>query len=219
MNARWLNYILGALVAGLLIVNGVTLALLLRYQSQNAALRSQLSAATQLNNERVPSGTPRVQSPEEIAAASMAATQTLSIVLGEVNQEDGLRQVYDTVDGKTLATQIDGVPCRELVAQAARQKIYFQVPRTFKQNVPMNARVQVEYYDAAPAGSIYVEFTGAEPYTPSEQSVTLKNASSWQTAEFELKGALFNGKQKGADFRVTATTRKVFVRRVTLKRS
>src|SRR6185436_8702646 len=105
---------------------------------------------------------------------------------------------------------------RELVAQAARQKIYFQVSRAFKQSVPMNARVQVEYFDAAPEGSLYVEFSGAESYTPSEQSVSLKNAVAWQTAEFDLKNALFNGKQKGADFRVTATTRKVFVRRVTL---
>jgi hypothetical protein len=89
MNARLLNFILGALVAGLVAINGVTLALLLRYQSQNAALRSQLATATQFNNERVPSRAARVQSPEEIAAAAMVATQTLSIVLGEVNQEDG----------------------------------------------------------------------------------------------------------------------------------
>jgi hypothetical protein len=123
------------------------------------------------------------------------------------------------LDGKTMATQFDGVPCRELVAQASRQKIYFQVPRSFKQNVPMNARVRVEYYDAAPDGLLYVEFTGAESYTPSEQSVPLKNTSAWQMAEFDLKDALFNGRQKGADFRVTATKRKVFVRRVTLKRA
>jgi hypothetical protein len=216
MNARQLNFVLGAFVACLLVLNSVIIALLLRQRSEMESLRAQLAA--QFNNERGPSRTARVPSPEKDAAASMAATQTLSIVLGEVNQEAGLRQVYDTVDGKTMATQLDGVPCRELIAQAARQKIYFQVPRSFKQSAPMNARVQVEYFDAAPGGSLYVEFTGSEPYTHSGQTVTLKNASAWQTAEFDLKEALFNGKQKGADFRVTATKRKVFVRRVTLKR-
>jgi hypothetical protein len=215
MTARHLNFVLGAFVACLLVFNSVTIVLLLRQRAEIESWRAEW--AVRESNEPARSRTVRVLLPEEGAAASMAATQTLSIVLGEVNQEDGLRQVYDTVDGKTLATQIDGVPCRELVAQAARQKIYFKVPPAFKQRVPMNARVQVEYYDAAPAGSLYVEFTGAEPYTPSEQ-VTLKNAGAWQTAEFDLKDALFNGKQKGADFRVTATTRKVFVRRVTLKR-
>ncbi|MBC8097326.1 MAG: hypothetical protein H7Y43_16090 [Akkermansiaceae bacterium] len=217
MNARWLNFILGGFVICLLLLNGVTLLFLLRQRSEMESLRAQLAAA-ESKEEALPV-TKRVLTPQEMAAASMAATQTLSIVLGEVNQENGLRQVYDTLDGKTLATQIDGVPCRELVAQAARQKIYFQVPPAFKQNVPMNARVQVEYYDAAPEGSLYVEFTGAESYTPSEQSVPLKNAAAWQTVEFDLKDAQFNGKQKGADFRVTATKRQVFVRRVTLKRT
>ena len=216
MNARHVAMLLGVLVAILFFFNCFTVALLVMQRSENEALRA--AAAARENDARPGPRPGRVLSPVESAAADMAATQTLSIVLGEVNQENGLRQVYDTVDGKTLATQIDGLACRELIAQAARQKIYFQVPPAFKRRGPMNARAQVEYYDTAEGGSLYIEFTGAESYTPSEQSVPLKGEARWQTAEFDLKDALFNGKQKGADFRVTATKRKVFVRRVTLRR-
>jgi hypothetical protein len=82
----------------------------------------------------------------------------------------------------------------------------------------MHAWVEVEYFDAAPDGLLYVEYDGPKAYANSEWGRGLKHSSQWKTVTFELADASFSGRENGgADFRIIATKSKVFVRRVTLK--
>src|SRR3954471_6090453 len=106
MNARRIILVLATLVVALLVMNSVTLFVLLRQRAEIEALRAHAE-------ERAA----RMQVTPGSAAASeapLSATQSVSIVWGEVNQENGLRQVYDIKDGTTIPSIIDGVACREL---------------------------------------------------------------------------------------------------------
>lgn len=214
MNARQTNFVLGAFVAGLLILNCITTLVLLRQRSEIQTLRDQPRQQGRVMRERER----RVETAAAEELASLAATQSVSIVLGEVNQENGLQQVFDMKDGITMPTTIDGVACRELARPGEMAKIHFTVDSSFKKATPMHAWVEVEYFDAAANSVLCIEYDGPRAYTPSERRVRLKNTSEWKTNIFELTDATFSGRENGgADFRIIATKPKVFVRRVTLK--
>jgi hypothetical protein len=214
MNARRIILVLATLVVALLVMNSVTLFVLLRQRAEIEALRAHAGAEERAARMQV---TPRSAA---VSEAPLSATQSVSIVLGEVNQENGLRQMYDIKDGTTIPSIIDGVACRELAPPSRAgelAKIHFAVDPSFKQRI-VRAWVEVEYFDAAPSGVMSMEYDGPKAYTPSKHRVRLKNASEWKTATFELTDAEFNGRENGgADFRIIATKPKVFVRRVTLK--
>ena len=211
MNARRIIFVLATLVVALLVMNSVTLVVVLRQRAEIEALRAAALARERAAQTRV---TPKNAAVPE---APLSATQSVSIVLGEVNQENGLRQVYDVKDGITAPATIDGVACRELARPGEMAKIHFTVDPSFKKGV-MRVWAEVEYFDAAPDSTLSIEYDGPKAYTPSKRRVRLKNASEWKTATFELADAEFNGRENGgADFRIIATKPKVFVRRVTLK--
>ena len=211
MNARQIIFVLVTLVVALLVLNSVTIFVLLRQRTEIESLR-----AHALTQERVVG---KQATPGSAAAseAPLSATQSVSIVLGEVNQENGLRQVYDVKDGITAPATIDGVACRVLARPGELAKFHLTVDPSFKKGV-MRVWAEVEYYDAAPDSVLCIEYDGPKAYTPSERRVRLKNSSEWKTATFELTDAEFNGRENGgADFRIIATKPKVFVRRVTVK--
>jgi hypothetical protein len=212
MNARRLNFIFGGFIVFLLVLNWGSLALLLRQRAELREWRARALAERNVAAARQPR--PATATPLEIP---LSATQAVSIVLGEVNQEHGLRQVYDLKDGLTAPAIIDGVACRELARPGELAKIHFAVDPSFKKGV-MRVWAEVEYFDAAPDSTLSIEYDGPRAYTPSERRVRLKNVSEWKTATFELTDAEFNGRENGgADFRIIASKPKVFVRRVTLK--
>ena len=216
MNARQLNYALGALALLLLVLNSITLALLRRERAEVTAWRVRKGQRPRVASE--PSKLPATP-PAAGGGAPLTATQSVSILLREVNQENRLRQVYDIKDGITAPASIDGVACRELTRPGELAKIHFTVDPSFKTGTPFQAWVEVEYFDAAPNGGLSLEYDGPQPYTPSERRVRLKNSSEWKQATFELTEAAFTGRQNGgADFRIIATRPKVFVRRVTVRR-
>jgi hypothetical protein len=213
MTARRSIFVLVTLVVALLALNSVTLYRLLCARGElreiHARTLAEKNAATAHSFKPGSAAMPE---------APLSATQSVSIVLGEVNQENGLRQVYDTKDGITTPAVIDGVACRELTRPSELAKIHFAVDPTFKKGV-MRVWAEVEYFDAAPNSTLSIEYDGPKAYTPSERRVRLKNASEWKTATFDLTDAEFNGRENGgADFRIIASKPKVFVRRVTLKK-
>ncbi len=210
MHARRIILVLVTLIGALLVINGVSLFVLLRRQTENHALRDALTQERAARTRLTPGSAAAAEVP-------LSATQSVSIVLGEVNQEHGLRQVYDEKDGITVPAIIDGVACRELARPGELAKIHFTVDPSFKNGV-MRVWAEVEYFDTAPDSTLSIEYDGPRAYTPSERRVRLKNSSQWKTAVFELTEAEFNGRENGgADFRIIASKPKVFVRRVTLK--
>lgn len=211
MNTRQIIFVLGTLVVALLVLNSVTIFVLLRQRTEIESFRAHALEQERAGGKQAPLGSAAA------SEAPLSATQSVSIVLGEVNQEHGLRQVYDVKDGITAPATIDGVACRELARPGELAKIHFTVDPSFKKGA-MRVWAEVEYFDTAPDSVLSIEYDGPKAYTPSERRVRLKNSSEWKAATFELTDAEFNGRENGgADFRVIASKPKVFVRRVTLK--
>ena len=195
-------------------LNSITIVVLLRERSEIEGLRAQGFLAGRA--EQGPAAG-AIGSPGE--AVPLAARRSVNIVLAEVNQESGLTQAYDAGDGLTRPATIEGIPCRELARPGGTlAKIYFIVDPSFKKATRMHAWVEVEYFDGAPDGLLYVEYDGPKAYAGSEWGRGLKHSSQWNTVTFELADPSFSGRENGgADFRIVATKSKVFVRRVTLK--
>lgn len=102
--------------------------------------------------------------------------------------------------------------------------LYFKVDDSFKQDALMNARLEVEYFDAAP-GRLLVEYDGSDTSAPlngaytRSQSVALAGDKRWKNATLRLSAARFlNSQNGGADFRLTAETSQFAVGKLTLKR-
>ena len=85
----------------------------------------------------------------------------------------------------------------------------------------MNVTVTVECLAAKP-GTFDIQYDGGtadNPYTASENTVTLVGSGEWQTDTFELSDARFQNRQNGrADFRLRVNCPEFHVRRVTVTR-
>jgi hypothetical protein len=154
-----------------------------------------------------------------------SSAQSVSVVLGPINQENGLRQI-EHEDGQTTSTKIAGSNARTLkTSSPPSQYIYFVVDESFKSADAMNVTLEIEYHDAGQS-TLTVEFDGSDPSTPfngaysrSVETVTLSDSKSWKTAPFQLNGARFaNSQNSGADFRLATSAKELAVRKVTLKR-
>ena len=154
-----------------------------------------------------------------------SGAKSISLTLGETNQERGLRQV-DNEDGQTIAAAAGGRDARAIQPMPNLGRyIYFAVDESFKWANTMDATLEVEYFDAAP-GSFGVEFDGSDStapfngaYTRCPEAVKLDGSKAWKTATFRLRGAQFvNSQNRGSDFRLVLQAPEFLVGKVTLKR-
>jgi serine/threonine protein kinase len=143
----------------------------------------------------------------------------VSIDLGGVNHEKGLREINGLDDGVTAPDSIGGKEGRILQSRP-RARCYFQISPSFKRPGPMSARVQVEYYAASP-GVMQIQFDAATarqaPHYANGGRVSFDADSVWKTVNFQLNDALFhNGERGGADFRLTTTSHELYLHNVTV---
>ena len=148
---------------------------------------------------------------------------SVDIVLGQKNQDHGLRQVV-TDDGRTQPVVIGGSSAIKRASPDAHY-MYFAADDSFKWADAMSARLIVEYFDAG-AGSLAVEYDGSDSsapfngaYTRAGQRMELTDSKQWKTAEFDLVGAHFmNSENADSDFRLALEAPEICVRRVELVR-
>ncbi|MFC7643855.1 hypothetical protein ACFQX6_26095 [Streptosporangium lutulentum] len=141
------------------------------------------------------------------AATSAAADgPSASIILGEVNEENGLRQI-EQGDGTTAPVTVGGLSARKTVQTSApAQHMYFQVDDAVAFDGAFVACLQVEYFDEGGA-TFRVQYDSTSSAYGSTGSVNRTGSNTWKTAGFELMDARFaNRENGGADFRVEAGT-------------
>jgi serine/threonine protein kinase len=144
---------------------------------------------------------------------------SVSIELGGVNRERGLREVTGAGNGNTSPANIGGKECRLLNFRGRRAHGDFQILSAFKRPGAMNARVQVEYYAASP-GVLYVLFDGSARQSPHYSNggrINFEGEGVWKITNYQLNDALFrNGQTNGADFRLATTSREFYLHSVTV---
>jgi hypothetical protein len=148
---------------------------------------------------------------------------SVEVILGQVNQERGLKQV-NSDDGWTVPVVFAGQECREARFRKGGRYIYFQVDDSFKKEPPMSLTVEVEYLDTAPS-VLELQYDSDGPaaspeaaYRPCAQRVRLEGTRTWKTAEFVLDRARLEGRQNaGADFRLSVVGTDLLVRHVMVK--
>jgi hypothetical protein len=150
-------------------------------------------------------------------AASVEMVATLPVT------EHGLR-VAKAEDGMTKLALVQGASALKPASRDSSY-MYFVVDDSFKWAGTMNARLEVEYYDAG-KGNLSVEFDGSDKsapldgaYSPAGKTVAMTGTKQWKTAEFNLTGAHFmNSENVEADFRLVVGSPDLCVRRVILVR-
>jgi len=154
-----------------------------------------------------------------------SGARLLEISLGVTNRESGLVQ-FDWPDGVTAATNLGGLECRAfLPTQFGGRYAYFRVDNSFKWADTMEARVVVDFFDAAP-GQFRLQFDGSDAqapfqgaYSASPEVVTLSGSRTWRKAVFSLNRARLRSSQNGgADFRLDSTAPDFAVQKVQLVR-
>jgi hypothetical protein len=153
-----------------------------------------------------------------LTAAPVSGT-SVSIELGAINQPRGLVQITGPEDGQTTSAIVGGKACR-LLASRPRGRCYFQISSAVKHPGLMNARIQVEYFAAAP-GVLQIQFDGTlPPKNPHYANGGRKNFNGdgrWETAYFQINDAVFrNGEKAGADFRLTTSSHALYIHSVTV---
>jgi serine/threonine protein kinase len=158
-----------------------------------------------------------IPSPSTAPAAPLRAS-TVSVEFGRVNRERGLVQVTGIEDGATSSATIGGKECR-LLESRPRPRCYFQILPAFKHPGTMNARIQVEYYAALP-GVLQIQFDGSNrqfPHYTNGGRKIFDGGGLWKTAYFQINDALFrNGERGGADFRLTTSSKELYIHSVTV---
>ncbi len=155
-----------------------------------------------------------------VAPAQSLAGTSAGIELGAANQEKGLRQVTGPEIGPTSPASIGGIECRHLVADfRPRLRCFFQILPAFKHPGPMNARIEVEYYAAAP-GAMQIQYDGSARQAPHYTNGGRKDFNGdgvWKTANFQIDDALFrNGEKGGADFCLITSCKELYIHSVTV---
>ena len=150
-----------------------------------------------------------------LARPSHSIEPVAGIILGETNQESGLRLVA-WPDGRTMPARVGEKDCRGLtMTRDGIAFIYFNLDREFKVAGPRPMKVQVEYFAAGPA-RFGIDFDSErESYSHSETITVLQPSSQWTGAEFHLADPKFSGAQNGgADFRLWTRDPQLFIRSV-----
>ena len=167
----------------------------------------------------------RLAKPPPWPKGKYSGARSVGVTLGLESQEKGVRQV-DNDDGVTVSASIGGRDFRGLKPGDRKSRyLYFVVDDSFKTSGPMNVRLEVEYFDAAP-GSWGVEFDGSDlsapfggAYTRALNRVTLSGDQRWKVASIALRGARFlHSENRNADLRLVVETPAFYVRRVTIER-
>jgi len=144
---------------------------------------------------------------------------SVSIELGGVNRERGLREVTVAGNGATSPANIGGKECRLLKFRGRRARCDFQILPAFKRPGAMNARIQVEYYAASP-GVLQILFDGSARQSPHYSNggrIDFDGEGVWKITNYQLNDALFrNGQTNGADFRLVTTSRELYLHNVTV---
>jgi hypothetical protein len=149
---------------------------------------------------------------------------TASVLLGDPAKErgHGLSHIQWARDGKTTVTTLDGKPCRHVkIPQPGLTYFYFMIDPNFKKQGLKEALIEVEYYDIH-AGVLDLDYDASKTlpipnaaFTRAESPVSMKGTKTWQMAVFRIRNATFNNAQNaGGDFRLTANTPELYVRRV-----
>lgn len=150
-----------------------------------------------------------------LARPSPSIQPVAGIILGESNQESGLRLVA-WPDGRTMPARVGEKDCRGLtMTRDGIAFIYFSLDREFKVAGPRPMKVQVEYFAAGPA-RFGIDFDSErESYSHSETITVLQPSSQWTGAEFHLADPKFSSAQNGgADFRLWTRDPQLFIRSV-----
>jgi len=158
-------------------------------------------------------------------AVALHRSGVLSAAPGLPPEKGGLELVTPE-DGQALRRRVAGRDAwvGQPFRGGASRYLYFAVDDSFKPDAPMNATVEVAYFDAAP-GRLRVEFDGSDlsaplrgAYSPTD-TLPLTGERCWKTATFALPAARFRNSQNGgADFRLVATATELVVAHVSLKR-
>ena len=133
----------------------------------------------------------------------------ISIQLGSVNSENGIRLNEAPKDASAEAAHIGGSDCR--VARRTKPSpcyMYFSIDPSFKKSETMDVLVSVEYFDQMP-GEFRLNYDGMElptnklsPYESAEDKGRCLGSQQWRKAHFLAVNARFQGSQHGADFRI-----------------
>jgi hypothetical protein len=170
----------------------------------------------------------RPQAQPFLPGGDFSATNTVSISLGEAEQEGagGLFHNPAERDGRTAITNLDGTPCRySTLANKPWAYFYFAIEPSFKNGELRDADLEVEYF-APRRVAINIEFDAsksrniaAPAFAKAGPDLWVPGTPGWQTNVFHLRNATFeNAQNGGADFRLTIRPPVLFVRRVTLTR-
>jgi hypothetical protein len=179
----------------------------------------------------------------EIWSGDFSKSDRVTIALGQEKSTDGLRHLIEERDGQTVATNLNGEPCRYLNRmQEGRPygSFYFQISPSFKSRALKNPRIEVEYiseveylggitqglrlqYDGREGGlpvrylPVLAEGAAVMRYPTGADYGRIPSAGTWRTATFHLTNAVFQNSQKGgADFRIEVVPPEIYIRRVTL---
>lgn len=149
--------------------------------------------------------------------------KSVSVALGEKNDEKGLKQVEND-DGATAPAKIDGRMARASVPYPqGGTYLYLVVDDSFKTAGVRDFELVVDYYDAAP-GSLGVEYDGTDEtaafngaYTHAPSTIKLEGSKTWKTARFRLPAARFvNSQNRGADLRLVIQSPQFAAGKITL---
>lgn len=150
---------------------------------------------------------------------------SVTIELGPINREQGLRQVTNE-DGQTAPTTHAGKACCETrMGPHGGGYVYFQIDDGFKWDRSMDVTVDVQYVDRN-GGSFGIQYDSHDPhatldgaYKDCAKRVSLDGTRNWKTASFSLKDARFDARQNAeADFRIATDSPQLLVRKVTVRR-
>ena len=138
------------------------------------------------------------------AEGETASGESVSILLGPVNEEDGLTQI-DAEDGATAPDERGGRRCRALVdAGFDPRYMYFQVDDEFINATRTAVDVTVDYFDEGEF-NWWLEYDGVDLAFTDSDLVRQSDAGEWRTHSFLLPDALFGNRQHGEfDFRIAA---------------
>ena len=131
--------------------------------------------------------------------------ESVSVVLGALNESDGLNHISQG-DGLTGPSERAGRSCRELLATGDPvHYAYFQVDDGFIYATKTPVEITVEYFDEG-ASEWSVAYDGvSDPFTQEEPVVNTEGSESWRTHTFLLADATFGNRQQGEhDFRIIA---------------
>jgi hypothetical protein len=162
----------------------------------------------------------------------LSLSNSVSIVFGEQDEENGLQHRSREKDGLTRRVRVGDEPCRYLNFKDTTRTeayFYFAIDPGFKAGGLKNARIDVEYFDIVfdnkPSSiSIHFDATGVRQgsrpaYTSASGNVVLRGTEQWTNATFNVRNASFQNSQNGqSDFRICVRPPELYVRKVTVTR-